>query len=200
MDINDTLDAVLIGLFLFGLLFTAVSLAFGALDFGFDLDGDGSAGDGPSPLSVGSILAFLTWFGGVTYLLRNGAGLAAVLAIVVGIGAGLLGGWIIYRLLRVLSRDDHVITAEQDRTAMAAGQVLAAIRAGGIGEIVYESRGIRYTTPARSEDGTAIPAGAEVIVLRREGGVAVVQSWEQALESSEQGRAWEATPQLDRGL
>ena len=136
----------------------------------------------------------------MTYLLRNGAGLAAAVAIVVGIGAGLLGGSIIFRLLRVLSRDDDVITAEQDRTAMAAGRVLSAIRAGGIGEIVYESRGVRQTTPARSESGAAIPAGAEVIVLRREGGVAIVQSWEQALESGESSGARVLSPsQLERG-
>jgi hypothetical protein len=187
LRVNDALDAVLLGAFLFGLLFTAVSLLFGALDLGI---GDGGHGhgdhgghDGSSPLTVGSILAFLAWFGGVAYLLRTGLGVQAAISLVIGIGAGLAGGWIIYRVLRLLAADEQVLSAESDRAAMAAGRVLSSIRSGGIGEIVYELRGGRQTSPARTVDGSALPAGAEVIVLRREGGVAVVQSWEAALEA-----------------
>lgn len=206
LAVHDTLDAVLLGAFLFGLIFTTVSLLLGAADIGlhsFHVDGPhgphlGHGGHGPgghdahahggesvSPLTVGSILAFLTWFGGVAYLARNGLGVVGVLAVVLGAAAGVAGGWVVYRVLRVLAAHDDAIDPETERAAMAFGQVLTPIRAGGTGEIVYQNRGVRQTLPARAVNRDGIPAGAEVIVLQRVGGFALVQRWDGALEDAE---------------
>lgn len=209
LAVHDTLDAVLLGAFLFGLAFTSVSLLLGAADIGlhsFHIDGphglhlgDGHAGHGHahggesvSPFTVGSVLAFLTWFGGVAYLARNGLGIVGVLAILLGMGAGVVGGWIVYRVLRVLAMHDDAIDPEVERAAMAFGQVLTPIRAGGTGEIVYQNRGVRQTVPARAVDQDGIPAGAEVVVLQRVGGFALVQRWDGALDDA-------ATRSLARG-
>ncbi len=207
LAVHDTLDAVLLGAFLFGLAFTSVSLLLGAADIGlhsFHIDGphglhlgDGHAGhahggESVSPFTVGSVLAFLTWFGGVAYLARNGLGIVGVLAILLGMGAGVVGGWIVYRVLRVLAMHDDAIDPEVERAAMAFGQVLTPIRAGGTGEIVYQNRGVRQTVPARAVDQDGIPAGAEVVVLQRVGGFALVQRWDGALDDA-------ATRSLARG-
>ena len=201
---NDTLDVILLGAFLFGLIFTSVSLLLGAADIGlhsFHIDGphghhlgragyDAHAhGEGSvSPITVGSVLAFLTWFGGVAYLARHAVGMIGVLALVPGIVAGLGGGWLVYRVLRVLSASEDAIGPDADRATMAFGQVLTPIRAGGTGEIVYQNRGVRQTVPARAVNQDGIPAGVEVVVLQRVGGFALVQRWDGALDDAEARR------------
>jgi membrane protein implicated in regulation of membrane protease activity len=55
--------------------------------------------------------------------------------------------------------------------------VTRAIPEGGEGEIAYEADGRRWTVAARSWDGAAIEAGAEVAIERVEGGVAYVEQW-----------------------
>jgi hypothetical protein len=58
------------------------------------------------------------------------------------------------------------------------GRVTSSIRAGGTGEIVYSQEGTRRVAGARSEQGAAIPKGAEVLVMRYEKGIAYVQPWQ----------------------
>jgi len=67
------------------------------------------------------------------------------------------------------------------------GRVSATIRAGGIGEIVYEQLGARRSAPARSQDGTALGRQEEVFVVRYEKGVAWVRRWEEVLEEQGSG-------------
>jgi hypothetical protein len=58
------------------------------------------------------------------------------------------------------------------------GKLSLPIRAGGTGELIYSQEGTRRVAGARSEDGTAIPKGAEVMVTRYEKGIAYVRPWE----------------------
>jgi len=44
-------------------------------------------------------------------------------------------------------------------------EVITSIPEGGFGEIAYVIRGTRYTAPAKSEDGTAIDHGHQVVVI-----------------------------------
>jgi len=52
------------------------------------------------------------------------------------------------------------------------------IRAGGTGEIIFSQAGTRRAAGARSDDGTALPKGAEVVITRYEKGIAYVRRWE----------------------
>jgi hypothetical protein len=59
------------------------------------------------------------------------------------------------------------------------GRVSSAIRAeAGIGEIIFSQAGARRSAAARTEDGSGIERGAEVIVVRYEHGIAHVRRWE----------------------
>ena len=58
------------------------------------------------------------------------------------------------------------------------GKLSIPIRDGGTGEIVFSQEGTRHVAGARSEDGAAIPKGAEVVVTRYEKGIAYVRRWE----------------------
>ena len=57
------------------------------------------------------------------------------------------------------------------------GKLSIPIRKGGTGELIYSQEGTRRVTGARSEDGLAIPKGAEVMVTRYEKGIAYVKPW-----------------------
>jgi hypothetical protein len=53
------------------------------------------------------------------------------------------------------------------------------IRENGTGEIIYSQAGTRRTCGARSEAGSAVEKGAEIIVTRYDKGIAYVRLWEE---------------------
>jgi hypothetical protein len=53
------------------------------------------------------------------------------------------------------------------------------IREGGTGEIIFPIGGVRRCAGARSDDGTPIERGAEVVIARYEKGIAYVKRWEE---------------------
>lgn len=182
--VNDLLDALLLGAFFFGLVFSALSLFLGVADFGFDHAGhDGShhghhAHDALGPVNVSTILAFLTWFGGVAYLARNGFEWLTVFSLVFGLMAGLGGAYVIYQVIRRLRSVEGTLDPAENRIEGTVARVTSSIRAGGSGEIVYQIGGRQQIAPARAIDGSAIPHDAEVVIVERSGGFALVQSWE----------------------
>jgi membrane protein implicated in regulation of membrane protease activity len=180
--INDTLDAIFLGTFLFGLVFSALSLLVGVADIGFDGDGsDGGSGDdaGFWQINLGSILAFLTWFGGIGYLARHALGWLSILSIFVGLLGGLLGGVIIlWFFARVIRPNDRALDPEDYRLPGTIARVTSSIRVGGTGEIMFEQAGVRQVAAARAVGDTALPRGTEVVVLRTERGIAVVDPWD----------------------
>ena len=198
--VNDGVDALLLGMFFFGLLFTLGTLLLGVADLGFG-HGNGDAGhaghfghvdhpghvahDGPSALSLVVILAFVTWFGGVAYLARNGLGIPLLICLLLGIAGGLVGGMAIFRLLKLFRSKETVLRAEDYRLPGVIARVTSSIRENGTGEVVYVQQGVRQVAAARSADGTAIPRGAEVVILRAEKGIVYVDLWDNLLESRE---------------
>jgi membrane protein implicated in regulation of membrane protease activity len=54
-------------------------------------------------------------------------------------------------------------------------EIITPISTGGLGEIAYVRRGTRFTAPARSEDGGAVPSHTLVTVTRIVGGTYVVK-------------------------
>jgi hypothetical protein len=133
-----------------------------------------------------SLMIFLCWFGAAGYLLtRYGSFLAAVVVLLAMV-CGVAGGAIVFFFLtRVLLPHEHELTADETEVVGVVGQVSSAIRAGGIGEIIYQQLGARQSVPARSEDGDPIARDEEVFVVRYERGIAYVRRWEEVLE--EQG-------------
>ncbi|MGO9777205.1 MAG: hypothetical protein ACLPM3_11530 [Terracidiphilus sp.] len=133
-----------------------------------------------------SLMIFLCWFGAAGYLLtRYGGFIAGIVVVLAGV-CGVAGGAIVFFFLaKVMLPHEHELTADETDVVGVVGRVSAPIRAGGIGEIVYEQLGARHSAPARSEDGVAIQKQEEVFVVRYEKGVAYVRRWEDLPE--EQG-------------
>ncbi|MCO5223399.1 MAG: NfeD family protein [Thermomicrobiales bacterium] len=180
-EIDSTLDAVFLGAFLFGLLFAVISLAAGVVDFGADHGADHGHDGGHDYINFSVILAFIAWFGGVGHLASNGAGWTAAVSIGVGIAGGLVGAAIMYQIYARVVRpagQTQLDPRDFEMTGKLA-RVTSSIRAGGMGEIVYEQSGARMVRAARSQSGGTIPRGTDVVVMDADRGVAIVATWDE---------------------
>ncbi len=121
--------------------------------------------------------AFLGWFGGAGYLLRNYSTVPTMLVLLLAIGSGLIGAGIIYSVLfKLLLPRERILSAEETRMDGVVGRVSDEIRGGGgIGEILFSQTGALRGSAARSETGEAIARGTEVVVLRYAKGIAYVR-------------------------
>ena len=127
-----------------------------------------------------TLTAFLCWFGGTGYLLRTHGSFTFVLVLLFATLSGLAGAGIVsWFLSSVLLSHERPLTAEETATTGVLGRVSGALSPGATGEILFTQLGTRRSAPARSEDGTPIPRGAEVIVLRYERGIAYVRPWDE---------------------
>jgi hypothetical protein len=133
-----------------------------------------------SPFNFISLTAFLAWFGGTGYLITRFSSIWFALGLLIAMGAGLVGGGIVFLFMtRVLiSPDENMDPADYEMVGVL-GRTSMPIRAGGTGEIIYSQAGTRRTCGARSEDGTVIGKGAEIVVTRYASGIAYVRLWEE---------------------
>lgn len=215
--INDALDAILLGMFLFGLLFTLGSLllGFASVDAGHDSGADADVGHGSGHggghgvdvdhggagthgifghfsglFNVSSMLAFITWFGGIGYIARNGLGVWAWVAILLGLAGGLAGASAIsWFLLGFLRKNSQELNPRDWEQVGVIGHVSSAIRPSGYGEIVYEQNGTRHVAAARADGDLGIARSTEVVVLRIEKGVAIVAPFESLLAGTDEIRS-----------
>lgn len=184
--LNDILDAVLLGGFLFGLVFTIGVLLLGVADIGGDHGADhgGSHGFFHGLFNLSAILAFITWFGGVGYLARNAVGLWAPLAVVLGLLGGFVGAVAVAWFIRTVLRDSGESMNPSDWSQVGViARVSSSIRPNGFGEIVYEQHGTRQVASARGSSEAAIPRDTEVVILRVERGVAIVEPFDELLSN-----------------
>jgi hypothetical protein len=204
--VDDALDAIFLGAFLFGILFTAVSLILGAVDIGLDHGGHGGdfghggdighgghaghggyighdGGDISSYVNVSTVLAFIAWFGGVGYLARNGAGWTALVSVLLAILGGLGGAYLIYLVFARIIRPGQTAPLDPRDFELQGklARVTSSVRAGGTGEITYVQSGARMVRAARAADGRAIPRGTEVVIMRAERGVGIIAPWDELI-------------------
>jgi hypothetical protein len=133
---------------------------------------------GISPFNFVTITAFLAWFGGAGYLLTRFSSMWVGMGLLCSVLSGLVGGGIIFLFLsKVLMSDGENMDPADYEMVGVLGRLCVSIRDGGTGELVYSQAGTRRVCGARSEDGTAIPKGTEVVVTRYEKGIAYVRLW-----------------------
>jgi hypothetical protein len=145
----------------------------------------GAHGDTPW-FNVGTLAAFLAWFGGTGYVLEHTYHVWVVVVIFVatlsGLGAAAVVFWF---LAKVLMADEVPLDPADYDMIGVLGRTTISIRPGGTGELVFTQGGTRHVAGARSENGAAIPKGTEVIVTRYEKGIAYVRPFEDALGEEE---------------
>jgi len=142
--------------------------------------GSHSGSNGISAVNGFTITAFLCWFGGAGYLLHHSSVFTAPLVFLLAIISGIAGAAILWTLLfKVLLPRERVLTIEDTEMTGVLAHVSDAIRdSNSVGEIIFSQTGARRAAAARSEDGTAIQRGTEVVVIRYERGIAYVRRWD----------------------
>jgi hypothetical protein len=181
--------AIFLGCFVIGFILSTLSFALGAMHAHFHvrlpwahhLPGHlarGAGARGVGPINAATVTAFLAWFGGTGYLLTTQFRWLVLPAVILSLLLGLTGAAMVFWIMaRVLwSPWENMQRADYEMTGVLA-RVSQAIRAGGIGEIVYSHGTGRKSCAARSTDGRPIEKRAEVVVTGYDRGIATVQRW-----------------------
>ena len=133
-----------------------------------------------SPINGFTIVAFLCWFGGTGYLLHHGSVFSNALVLLFSALSGLAGASVVFWFLsKVLMANEKTLEPADTDIVGVVGKLSGGIPSSGVGEMLYSQNGARWSAAVRSEDGTAIERGAEVIVMRRAKGVAYVRRWDE---------------------
>jgi hypothetical protein len=133
---------------------------------------------GVSPFNFVTLTAFLAWFGGTGYLLTRYSGLWVGFGLLASVVSGLVAACVVFLFLSkvLISEDENMDPADYEMVGVL-GRVCSSIREGGTGEMVYTQMGTRRVCGARSDDGSAIAKGTEVVVTRYDKGIAYVRLW-----------------------
>ena len=147
----------------------------------------GGQGGGASWFNLGTLSAFLAWFGGTGYLLEHYYGVWFVVALGISTVSGLGGASVIFWFLAkvLIGREAPLDPADYDMIGVL-GKLSMPIREGGTGELIYTQEGTRRVSGARADTGQAIRKGTEVVVTRYEKGLAYVRPWDELSGELEQ--------------
>jgi hypothetical protein len=128
-------------------------------------------------LNFSTITAFLAWFGGTGYLLQRYTSLWTLLALLLAAVMGITGAAIVFWFLaKLVARDRTLDPADFDLVGVL-GTVTSTVYRGGVGEMIFTQDGARKCAPIRSEDGSAIDKGEEVVITKYEKGIGYVRRW-----------------------
>jgi membrane protein implicated in regulation of membrane protease activity len=123
----------------------------------------------PLTLAAGAL-----WFGGAG-LLAEGLlpAAASTVAVLLAVVAAVLGATLVRAAMAAFVRAS---TPPLHGAAVGAvGTLSAPIRVDAPGEVIYALEGLRCSAAARSVDGTPLPRGTTVVIVRREQGIAWVE-------------------------
>jgi membrane protein implicated in regulation of membrane protease activity len=143
--------------------------------------GHGAHGShGISWFNAMTIMTFLAWFGGIGYILTKHSHLLAYTALSIAAISGLFASALVFKFMARIVKVTEAQMLDWDyRIEGVLGTLSSPIRANGIGEILFEQNGARKSAAARSEDGTPLPKGAEVVITKQENGMVYVRKWEE---------------------
>ena len=161
-------------------------------------DAHAHSAPGISKLNFSTATAFLAWFGGTGYLIERYASVWIWLGFALSAVAGIAGASIVFWFLaKLVARDRTLDPADYDMIGVL-GQVSCAVHAGGVGEMIFTQDGARRAVPIRSDTGSVVEHGTEVVVTRYERGIGYVRRWDELAGESEGGapneRATEPRP------
>ncbi len=128
-----------------------------------------------SPWNPIVIATFIGCFGGFGLLGTRGLHLHPLLSLVLATPSALvLAAGIFFLYATLITQAGVSSAASWQEVQGAAAQVVTPIPENGVGEIVYEVRGMRYNSPARGINGQAIPRDAHVTILQVKDSIAFV--------------------------
>lgn len=128
----------------------------------------------PSPFGLRTIAMFLTGFG-AGGLISKGLNWSDELSLLPAFGAGLVAGLVMWWFLKILYASQGSTSIQDADYLGLIGRVTISISDKGRGMVTLTVKGQRMNVPAVSKDGLPIAAHAEVEVISKEGGVAIVK-------------------------
>ena len=151
--------------------FDSVGDVFGGADGGvdgadFDTGGAdaGHGAEGPSPLSLRNLMAFLTAFG-ASGLITSSYGWGTLESSAFAAVPGLALAFVAYKFMRALYSQESSSVVEVASLVGSTGVVEVGLPQGGVGRVMLGTMGGgRSSFLARSEDGSPISTGESVIV------------------------------------
>jgi hypothetical protein len=170
--------------FTVGLAISVLSMVSGALHlphFHAHLPHGHSAAGGRASdvVNLGTIAAFLLWFGGAGWLMTRYTAWQLLQTLSASILMGLVGASIVFAFVaKVLVAHDKSLDPADYEMVGTMGRVSSPVRAGGTGEMIFTQQGRRCGVPVRSETGGSLARDVEVVVTRFEKGIAYVRSWD----------------------
>src|SRR5919109_5098462 len=125
-------------------------------------------------LSPLTLAAGALWFGGAGLLAERLLPAAApIVAVPLAVVAAVLGAALVRAALAAFVRAST--PPLQGDAVGAVGTLSAPIRVDAPGEVIYTLEGLRCSAAAHSVDGTLLPRGTTVVIVRREQGIAWVE-------------------------
>lgn len=168
--------AMAIGGCLLAIVFAAFAVGHGGggpMHHGPDAGDDG----GFSLLSPMTVAILVASIGAYGLIARYGLGAGDDASVLIAVGAGIATAYGVGRTLWRATQASRASTAiPAAHFAGATGDVITAIPAGGIGEVAVIVDGQRYTSSARTADGTALAQGTPVTVVRLAGTTLLVSA------------------------
>jgi membrane protein implicated in regulation of membrane protease activity len=184
-------QAFFLAIALFGALFLLVSFVLGevgdALDSvgdvigeQFDIGGgggfegglDGHA-DGPSPLSLRNLMAFMTAYG-ASGLITSAFGWSTLASSLFAVVPGIAVAGLAYKVMQTLYSQQSSSVVEVAGLVGRHGVIDLTVPAAGLGRVTLNTGSGQSTFLARSEAGQTIPTGTPVVVKATVGSDLVV--------------------------
>ena len=154
-------------------------------------------------LNLNGALIFLLVFGVLGYLLHTGQALSTLTAVLISAFVGAVAAIGVNAALTRLFITSQAgeLSPDSSRLDGRMGTVSLAIRANGLGEVIYTGEaGARQSLGARSADGSAIEAGTQVVIVGSAQGLATVQPWDHFLADTRQRLIGDAEPTAPTSL
>ncbi len=158
-----------------GLFYAIISVFLGSFTGGHDYSGTDAGGTGHgvsgelhfSPMSPMVIATFVTTFGAGGLAASTGMGLTVLPAVMVATGSGLGFGALAFLIFRkVYSATQSSSEVEVATLVGTLAEVITPIGKDLVGEIVYVSKGSRFTGPARSAEEGELAKNTPVEIVR----------------------------------
>lgn len=143
--------------------------ADGGDGFGFDVDGDGPM----APIPLSAIAFFLAIFGAIG-LVGDLTDTPFGVTLLAALGVGLTAGWGSRKLIRWVGSSEASSEVSDHELEGKIAQVALPVSSEHRGKIIIDIAGAREQMTAAPADGSTIETGEKVVVVRIEGGVALV--------------------------
>ncbi|OAS17343.1 NfeD family protein [Paenibacillus oryzisoli] len=169
--------------FFVGLVLTLLITIFGVDSFEMHGDTSGAHGHGqghigPSWFNMSSLLAGVTVFGGVGYILNKVGMTSGLLILLFAVAAGLVMAWLFFLLYaKVIYKHDDSMKESDFQLGGQLGKLTVPIIGKGMGEMVYVLQGTTRSISVRSENGESLAKGTKVVILNMSKGVATVTAF-----------------------